>query len=89
MLRSPTITIKAKLKIIPKQNGEGRETPIRSGYRPNHVFEYIEGRMLQTYIGEIRFNDFENIAPGDEKEVTVVFLKYSDIEKYLTIGRNW
>lgn len=89
MLRSPTISIKAKLKILLKQNGDGRETPIRSGYRPNHVFEYIHGRMLQTYIGEIRFDEFETIAPGEEREVIVVFLSFPQMEQYLKVGRKW
>jgi translation elongation factor EF-Tu-like GTPase len=89
MLRSPTISIKAKLKIFPKENCDGRETPIRTGYRPNHVFEYIDGRILQTYIGEIRFDEFETIAPSEEKDVLVVFLPFPQMEQYLKVGRKW
>jgi len=58
-----TISIKAKMKVLPKGKNEGRETPIKNGYRPNDVFEYIQAKMLQSYIGEIRFTDFETIAP--------------------------
>lgn len=75
--------------MLPKRNGEGRETPIISGYRPNHVFEYLEGRMLQSYIGEIRVDDFEAIAPGEEKDLTVVLLQFPGIEQYLKVGRKW
>jgi len=84
-----TISIKAKMKVLPKGKSEGRETPIKNGYRPDHVFEYIQGKMLQAYIGEIRFTDFETIAPGEEKEVTVVFLPFPKMQQYLQVGRKW
>ena len=89
MLSTQTISIKAKLKVLPKQNSEGRDKPIWSGYRPNHVFEYVEGKMLSAYVGEIRFKDFETIAPGEEKEVTVVFLSFPGMEQYIKVGRKW
>ena len=66
----------------------GRKTPFASGYRPNHVFEYKEGKLLQTYIGDIKFEG-EMIQPGEERTVTVRFLDTQPIKHFLTIGRKW
>lgn len=83
------ISIKAKLKMKSIENG-GRKTGFVSGYRPNHVFEYKEnGQLLQTFIGDILFEEQMTIEPGEEKEVMVRFLMNQPIEKYLNKGRVW
>lgn len=88
MSRIPTKFVKAKFKLR-ATNQEGRLTAIKSGYRPNHVFEYVEGQILSTYIGEIQFDRDEWIQPGEERVVTVQFVFVPEIEKYLVAGRKW
>ena len=67
------ITIKARLRLKTTDEG-GRWSGIKTGYRPNHVFEYNrKGNFLTTYIGEITF-DKEWIQLGDEEIVTVRFI---------------
>lgn len=64
------ITIKAKLRLRTTNEG-GRWSGIKTGYRPNHVFEYNDKETLQTtYNGEITFNK-EWIQLGDNETVTV------------------
>lgn len=83
------ILIKAKLKLKTAEEG-GRKTGIISGYRPNHVFEYSDsGQLMETFIGDIVFDDMPTIEPGEEKEVTVRFLINQKIEKYLDKGTIW
>lgn len=83
------LTVKAILKLKSTEEG-GRQTGFTSGYRPNHVFEYNDkGQLLQTYIGDIVFQDKPTIEPGEEREVTVRFLMTQPIEKYLNKGRVW
>jgi translation elongation factor EF-Tu-like GTPase len=80
--------IKARLKLFPTNSG-GRLSGIRSGYRPNHVFEYVEGQILCTFIGEVQFEELETIEPGEEKDVSVRFLFVPELEHYLQVGRRW
>ena len=82
------IRVKAKLKMKTTAEG-GRKTGFISGYRPNHVFERINGQMLQTYVGDIVFEGQHTIEPGEEKIVTVRFLASMPIEKYINVGRKW
>ena len=83
----PLIHVQANLK-LKKTQDSGRKNGIFSGYRPNHVFEYQDGQLLRTFIGDIQF-DGQLIEPGQEREVTVRFLTSQPIEKYLNIGRTW
>lgn len=84
----PYITIKARLTLLSTKD-DGRQTAIISGFRPNHVFNYSDtGTMLQTFIGDICFDDGP-IEPGQTKEVRVRFLLNQPIEQYLSIGRKW
>jgi translation elongation factor EF-Tu-like GTPase len=80
--------VKAKLRLKPTNEG-GRKGGIISGYRPNHVFEYSDGKMVSAYMGDIRFEDQEWIKPGEEKIVTVLFIPEQPIKHFLTIGRKW
>jgi hypothetical protein len=83
------ITLKAKLTLKNTRDG-GRETGIVSGYRPNHVFEYLAtGQIKDTFIGDIQFDGAKFIEPGESREVTVRFLINQPIEKYLDKGRKW
>ncbi len=86
---SELISVKAKLKLKTSEEG-GRQTGFISGYRPNHVFEYDDNeQILQTFIGDIIFEDKPTFDPGEEREVTVRFLINQPIEKYLNKGRIW
>jgi hypothetical protein len=80
--------VKAKFKLYLTEQS-GRKTPITTRYGPNHVFEYRDGSMVAAYIGEIRFDEEGQIAPGEEKIVSVNFLREGDIGKYLQVGRKW
>lgn len=83
------LSVKAKIRIKPTKEG-GRKTGFISGYRPNHVFEYnAKGQLIQTFIGDIIFDEQETIEPGEEKVVIVRFLINQPIEKYLKEGRIW
>ncbi|MDR6784603.1 translation elongation factor EF-Tu-like GTPase [Pedobacter africanus] len=86
---SDLLIIKAKIRLKTAEEG-GRKTGFISGYRPNHVFEYgKEGEFLQSFIGDIIFEDQSTIEPGETKEVTVRFLLHQPIEKYISPGRKW
>lgn len=80
--------IKAKLTLYPTDKG-GKGTGIKTGYRPNHVFEYEKGKLKQTYIGQITFNGIERILPGETFIVKVEFLDLFDIRRFISIGRIW
>ena len=83
------IFIKARISLKTTAEG-GRLDPIRTGYRPNHVFEKSKsGKILDTCIGEIQFDDQEFIQLGETKIVTVMFLRSKNLEKYLCIGQKW
>lgn len=89
MRRGDSILVKALLSMKSSEAG-GRKTVLRSGYRPNHVFEHPEGiGQLTTYIGEISFDDRELIEPGEAKIATVRFIIIPEIEKYMYVGREW
>jgi translation elongation factor EF-Tu-like GTPase len=83
-----TIKIKAKLTLFATENG-GRKTGIKTGYRPNHVFEYENGIFKQTYIGQITFDDREWILPGDIANVYVEFINMLDIKRFINVGQKW
>jgi translation elongation factor EF-Tu-like GTPase len=80
------IKIKANLTLYPTNKG-GRTTGIRTGYRPNHVFEYEN--FKQTYIGMISFDEKEWILPGETANVLVEFIDMLDVRKFINIGRKW
>lgn len=82
------VHVKSKLRMYTTEKG-GRTNGFKSGYRPNHVFEYDEGRPLNTFIGDIQFEGYDLFMPGDEKIVTTRFLFHQPIEQYLNIGRKW
>lgn len=83
------IVVRAKVSMKTTEDG-GRKSGFKSGYRPNHVFELpVDLKNLQTYIGDIQFDDQELIEPGETKIVTVRFLKIPQIEKYIKVGQKW
>lgn len=83
-----TQLVKARLTLYAVDAG-GRSTPISSGYRPNHVFERKTGvEPLVTCIGEIEL-PMERLYPGDSAIVTVRFLVFPYVLKYLVVGTRW
>ena len=88
-MNNDLIIIKAKIHLKTAEEG-GRKTGIKSGYRPNHVFEQPKDiRDIHAYIGEIQFDDQEFIRPGESKIVTVRFLRNPIIEQYIRVGQRW
>ena len=68
----------------------GRMTPVKSGYRPNHVFERKpDGLPLQTYIGDVQFENPDYMQLGETRTVTVRFLRNPVVERYVQVGRKW
>ena len=53
------IKVKAQLKMLPPSEGE-RESPIYSGYRPNHNFGGIDDNDF--YPGEIKLENDNNLS---------------------------
>ncbi len=86
---SDTIEIIARLTLYPTEKG-GRKNGIKSGYRPNHVFEYKGNTsdFVAAYIGEFEF-DKEWILPGETEIVIVRFLKHQNIADLIETGRVW
>ncbi len=86
---SDIIEIEAKLTLYLTENG-GRKTGIKTGYRPNHVFEYKENstEFITTYIGQIDFEK-ELILPNETEIVKIRFLKNQNISELLEKGRVW
>jgi len=84
------IIVKAKFALYSTDKG-GRKTPIISGYRPNHVFEYKENSndFVTTYIGDVNFEGQEFLSPDETIITTVRFLRHGNIEKFLQKGRIW
>jgi translation elongation factor EF-Tu-like GTPase len=88
MVKAADAYVKAKLTLYPENEG-GRTHYILTGFRPNHVFEYVESQILATYIGEIQFDASEKVEPGEEKEVSVRFLMTPKLKNFLQVGRKW
>lgn len=81
--------VECKLTLYSTEEG-GRETPIKSGYRPNHVFEYEEdGSFKFTFMGDFQFDENLLIEPGTTQYATARFLTHQPIEPYLKIGQKW
>lgn len=88
MSSNDLITIKARLRLKTTDEG-GRWSGIKTGYRPDHVFEYNKkGNFTMAYIGDITFEK-EWIQPGENEIVTVRFLYRQSLEKYIKVGRKW
>ena len=88
IMERETFKIKARLTLFETESG-GRKTGIKTGYRPNHVFEYNEGIFKQTYIGQISFDNQERIMPGETADVEVEFINMLDIKRFISVGRKW
>ena len=89
-MNSDFLIVKAKFTLYPTDEG-GRKTPIVSGYRPDHVFEYKEnsGDLIMAYVGDVNFEGQETLSPGESVMATVRFLRHEDIERFMQIGRVW
>jgi hypothetical protein len=83
-----TITVRAKLRLKTTAEG-GRQNGIKTGYRPNHVFEYVNDKWKSGWIGEITFDETEWIQLGEDRIVTVRFISNTEFEKYMYPGRRW
>jgi translation elongation factor EF-Tu-like GTPase len=80
--------IEAKIRLKKTSEG-GRQSGVKTGYRPNHVFEYYDDSVIRTFVGEIQFEKGRTIELGEEAIVSVCFLPVDTILKYLTVGRHW
>ncbi len=83
------ILIKAKMRLKTTEEG-GRINGIKSGYRPNHVFEFNEkGELKEAFMGDIQFEGDNFLELGKEYEVIVRFLFVQRMERFMDIGRTW
>ena len=82
------LIVKAKFTLYPTDEG-GRKTPVVSGSRPDHVFEYKEnsGDLIMAYVGDVNFEGQESLSPGESVIATIRFLRHEDIERFMKIGR--
>ena len=80
------IVVRALLTLLSTKDG-GRKTPIIGKLRPNHNFSDENNRLM--YIGQIEIGEGESLAPGETKQVTVVFLNVRGISEHLKVGRVW
>ena len=83
------ISTVARLNVLSADEGGQRKTGIKSGYRPNHVFEKVIDNRFNAFIGEITFNGREFIYPGEEVIVNVKFLDGNEIEDFIHVGKAW
>ncbi len=90
LMNSDFLIVKAKFTLYPTDEG-GRKTPIVSGYRPDHVFEYKENSddLIMAYVGDVNFEGQESLSPGESVMATIRFLRHGDIERFMQIGRVW
>ena len=83
------IRVKAKIRLDTTEEG-GRVNGIKSGYRPNHVFEKKEnGEMVEAFMGDIGFDTQDLLELGKEYEVMVRFPLVQRIERFMDKGRKW
>ena len=83
------ISVKAKMKVLLPEEGGKRKSGIKSGYRPNHVFEQKSDKPFFTFMGVIAFEEPDIIFPGEEKVVVVNFIAAEEIRSYINVGRKW
>ena len=86
LANEPPIRVRALLSFLSTEEG-GRQTPVFSGYRPNHNFGEAGGR--EFYVGRITFARSESILPAESKEVDIVFLNGPGLMDALRSGRPW
>jgi hypothetical protein len=84
-----TIRVLAKLRVLTSDEGGHRKSGIKSGYRPNHVFESTDSKLQKTFIGEITFDQQAWIYPGEERIVNVKFFDCENIDEFIQVGREW
>lgn len=83
------IHVEATLKLLRAEDG-GRKSGIKSGYRPDHIFEYqSNGQFKYSFSGDIQFKHIELIMPGETQDVLVRFLSKQPIDQYMNINRVW
>jgi hypothetical protein len=68
--RNPPLRVRALVCMLRSEDG-GRQTGIRSGYRPNHNFGPADGGTL--HIGQIDFSSPVSIGPSQSAEAVVTF----------------
>ena len=81
----PPLAVKARLSFVRTEDG-GRQSEIRSGYRPNHNFGSPDGR--EFYIGQVDFGD-GGIQPGESREVVIRFIAGPGLKERLHVGQAW
>ena len=82
------IYVQAKIRLKKPDEG-GRKGGIKSGFRPDHVFEYKKDNLLVVYIGDIQFDKPEILELGKFYKVIVRFPLVQKIENYMDKGRKW
>ena len=88
-MTSNLIIVKANIYLLTPEEG-GRTIGIKSGYRPNHVFQKPHDiKNMHCYIGDIQFDEHDCIEPGQTKTVTVRFLRNPIVERFIKVGLKW
>ena len=84
------ISVLAKIRFLSVEEG-GRTAPVRGGYsyRPNHSFWGDEAATKGYAIGLINLPQGQDIYPGEEAEVEVIFLPWPELTPELYPDRTW
>ena len=82
------IEVNAKIRFKTSAEG-GRRVPVSTGYRPDHVFEYEDGKITEAWCGDISCSDSEIMDLGKEYEVSVRFVNGHSIKNYLVVGQKY
>jgi len=80
-----SIFVRSKIRFLNTNEG-GRQTPVLSGYRPNHV---ILPSKIGTSVGEINFHFDEKIALGQEVEAEIHFMNLASLVDHIKPDLEW
>lgn len=89
-MEDSAISVLARIRFLSEEEG-GRTAPVRGGYsyRPNHSFWGDDAATKGYAIGLINLPLGQDIHPGEETEVEVIFLPWPELTPELHTGRIW
>lgn len=80
------LLVRASIRLL-SATENGRATPIRGSYRPNHNFLGPENRHMT--VGRIDLPDGTEVKPGESIDLTVIFQNQPHLEDQIYPGREW
>ena len=80
------IAVWARIRLLPTAEN-GRTTPIRGSYRPNHNFFGPDDRTMT--VGFIDLPNGMDLHPGESVELPITFWNWPGLEGQIYPGREW